>query len=160
MIRFERATPADAEVLTAVQVRTFDDDSRRFLNKPRGGPPGYDSVQWQRMIMQRAAAYYKIVADDVVIGGMIVFNMGGGHYELGRIYLDPAHQDRGIGQQAMRFVEQAHPQAKRWTLDTPLWATRNHYFYEKLGYRRVRETPEFVYYEKVIGAERAENLSR
>ena len=148
MIRFEEATPADAPALTAVQKRTFDDDSRRFAGQPSGGPPGYDSVRWQIEIMRKAAAYYKMLADGQIVGGIIVFDLGGGHFELGRIWIDPAFQDQGTGAAAMQFIEQAHPQARRWTLDTPAWATRNHHFYEKMGYAKVREDNGFYYYEK------------
>ncbi len=35
-ITFKQAAPADAEALTAVQRRTFDDDSRRHGHRPRG----------------------------------------------------------------------------------------------------------------------------
>ena len=138
MITFERTTPADAAALTGVQTRTFDDDARRFGGQDCGGPPGYDDVGWQLQIMQRGH-YYKILCDGQIVGGIIVFNLGRGHYELGRIYLDPDYQDRGIGTQAMAFIEAAYPQAARWILDTPGWATRNQHFYEKLGYVRVRE---------------------
>ena len=142
MIRFEQATPADAPALAEVQTRTFDDDSRRFAGQPCGGPPGYNSAAWQIDMLRRATAYYKILSDDQIIGGIIVFNLKPGHYELGRIYLDPAFQDRGIGQQAIRFIEQAHPDAVRWTLGTPSWAARNHHFYEKVGYVKTREVQD------------------
>jgi ribosomal protein S18 acetylase RimI-like enzyme len=145
---FEKATPADAAALTAVQKRTFDDDARRFSGQPSGGPPGYDSERWQLTMMIRATAYYKIVDGDQIIGGIIVFDMGGGHFVLGRIWIDPAYQDRGIGKQAIQFIEQAHPQAKKWTLDTPAWAVRNHHFYEKAGYVKTREADGMLFYEK------------
>jgi ribosomal protein S18 acetylase RimI-like enzyme len=149
---FEKATPADAAVLTAVQKRTFDDDSRRFAGRPGGGPPGYDSERWQLVTMIKAAAYYKILDDGQVIGGIIVFDKGGGHFHLGRIWIDPDYQDRGIGGQAIRFIEQAHPQATKWTLDTPAWAVRNHHFYEKAGYVKTREADGFFFYEKKMPA--------
>ena len=148
MIQFEQATPADAPALTAVQKRTFDDDAQRFAGQPSGGPPGYDSVRWQIEIMGKAAAYYKVLADGQIIGGMIVFDKGREHCVLGRIWIDPAFQNQGIGATAMQFIEQAHPQARRWTLDTPAWATRNHHFYEKMGYVKVREGDGFFHYEK------------
>jgi hypothetical protein len=43
MIKFVRAKYEDAEKLTEVQIKTFDDDSRRFFGQPSGGPPGYNS---------------------------------------------------------------------------------------------------------------------
>lgn len=157
MIAFELATPDDVPALTDVQIRCFDDDARQHDLGERGGPPGYDSEAWQSVMMQHAA-YYKIVDDGRIIGGMIAFDLGGGHFELGRIYLDPVYQNRGIGTQALRFVEAAHPQATRWTLDTPSWARRNRHFYEKMGYVKTGELqPEgadftLFLYEKRIAA--------
>ena len=52
MPEFERASESDAEALTEIQVRTFDDDSRRFAGEPSGGPPGYDSPEWQVAMMR------------------------------------------------------------------------------------------------------------
>ena len=140
MIRFEKATPADAAALTEVQVRAFDDDTRRYPGVPAGGPPGYDDLGWQLDRMSRGH-YFKIVEGETIVGGAIVFRVGPGHCELGRIWIDPAHQGRGIGGETLRFLEGAFPDASRWTLDTPAWATRNHSFYERHGYRKVREGP-------------------
>lgn len=71
MIKFVKAKFEDAEKLTEVQIRTFDDDSRRFSGQPSGGPPGYNSVRWQLMIM-RKGIYYKI--------------LDGSTKELGKVY--------------------------------------------------------------------------
>jgi ribosomal protein S18 acetylase RimI-like enzyme len=136
----QRATDQDAVELTAIQTRTFEDDNQR---KPPGcsleGPPGYDSVAWNTARIA-STPYFKIVCDGRIVGGIIVFRMGDGHYELGRIYVDPAFQDQGIGQAAMRQLLAAYPHARRWTLGTPKWALRNQHFYEKLGFVVVRET--------------------
>ena len=91
MIRFAKARYKDAEKLTEVQIKTFDDDARKFFGKPEGGPPGYNSVPWQRMIMKKGF-YYKILAGNTIIGGIIVFKVKPGHYNLGRIYIDPEYQ--------------------------------------------------------------------
>lgn len=96
MIKFAKAEYEDAEKLTEVQIKTFDDDSRRFFGRPGGGPPGYDSVVWQKMIMKKGF-YYKILDEDRIIGGIIVFRVKPGHYNLGRIYIDPDCQNKGIG---------------------------------------------------------------
>jgi GNAT superfamily N-acetyltransferase len=140
-IRFEKARIEDAEALTEVQRRTFDDDSRRFAGQP-GGPPGYDSVDWTLWAI-RAGIYYKILAGDQIIGGVILFDMHKRHFNLGRIFVDPDWQNQGIGTLAIRFVEKAFPYVERWSLDTPEWAVRNHHFYGKLGYVKVgEEVPE------------------
>ena len=137
MIRFVKARTRDAEELTEVQRRTFDEDSRRFAGRP-GGPPGYDSVDWTLWAI-KTGIYFKISAGDQIIGGVILFDMHQRHFNLGRIFVDPDWQDRGIGTQAIQFIEKTFPYVKRWSLDTPEWAVRNHHFYEKLGYVRVGE---------------------
>jgi len=140
MVRFQKARPEDAEILTEVQVRTFDNDARRFAvpSAVRGGPPGYDSVAWQLQMMKEGI-YYKILAGDQIIGGFILFDMKHRHFNLGRIFVDPDWQNQGIGTQAIEFMEKAFPYVKKWSLDTPAWAHRNQHFYEKMGYVRVGE---------------------
>jgi ribosomal protein S18 acetylase RimI-like enzyme len=140
MIEIKRATPMDAEKLTQVQTCTFQDDNQR---KPPGcsmeGPPGYDSVGWNTRWIGRTP-YYKILSGGQIVGGLIVFDLGQGRYELGRIYVDPACQNQGIGQQAIAWMFRAFPDAVQWTVGTPGWAKRNQHFYEKMGFVRVRET--------------------
>ena len=144
LIRFEKARFQDAAALTDVQQQTFDDDSRRFAGRPSGGgPPGYDSVDWTLWAI-KTGIYYKILAGPFppqIVGGVILFDMHRRHFNLGRIFVEPAWQDRGIGSQAIRFIEKTFPYVKRWSLDTPEWATRNHHFYERLGYIKVGEEP-------------------
>lgn len=140
MVRIEKARPEDTDELTEIQTRTFQDDNRL---KPPGcsseGPPGYDSVEWNAERIAETL-YYKILLGERIVGGIIVFEMGPGWYELGRIYIDPEVQDRGIGQRAIELMFDAFPQAERWTLGTPSWATRNRHVYEKMGFVKVRET--------------------
>ena len=135
LIRFVKARTRDAEALTEVQTRTFDDDSQRFAGRP-GGPPGYDSVDWTLWAI-KTGIYFKILVGDQIIGGVILFNMHKDHFNLGRIFVESDWQNQGIGSQAVRFVEKAFRHVKRWSLDTPEWAVRNHHFYEKLGYVKV-----------------------
>lgn len=156
VITFEKASDKDAIQLAKVQTRTFDDDSRRYLGSSAGGPPGYDSPHWQiRMIHE--GIYFKILNENNLIGGIIVFKAENSHYVLGRIFIDPGFQNIGIGSQAMRFLEEHFKDARKWTLRTPEWATRNHYFYSKCGFMKIGNTEllpegfmEFQF-EKIIG---------
>jgi GNAT superfamily N-acetyltransferase len=137
-VSFERAAVADAEALVAVQVAAFHSDAIAYPGVGIGGPPGYDSVEEAVRKITRHECY-KIVSDGRIIGGIVVFDQGRGHFHLDLIYLDPGQHGRGIGTEAMRFIERTH-RATRWTLDTPSWAVRNQHFYEKLGYAKVGET--------------------
>jgi len=147
MIRFVRASVEDAETLTKIMTYAFDEDSRKFADIPKNGPPGYDMVEWHTFLMQKGF-YYKILSDEYIIGGFTVFNLGDGHYRLGTIYIHPDFQNKGIGTQAVKFIEKTFPQAKEWSLDTASWARRNHHFYEKLGYVKVGETKTENHFEK------------
>jgi GNAT superfamily N-acetyltransferase len=136
-VTFERATPADAEALVAAQIAAFHDDTRLY-GVELGGPPGYDSVEVMLKKIAEAECY-KIVCDGETIGGIILFDEGEGHMHLDVLDIHPDYHNRGIGTQAMQFIEHAYPAATRWTLDTPLYATRNQHFYEKFGYVKVVE---------------------
>jgi len=139
------ATPDDAGQLTVVQGRAFLDD-RKWMPKnilssilamddPQPGSPGCTSVEWnRRAIENERVTYYKILLGDRIVGGLILFDNGGGEWELGRIYIDPDYQNRAIGQHALLKMYQFHPDVKRWRLGTPEWATRNQHFYQKMGF--------------------------
>lgn len=154
-IQFEKATADDAKKLLDVQIRAFHHDEVMYPDEPLavGGPPDYDSLDVMLDDIEKQLCY-KMVLDGVIIGGITIFNRGGGHYHLHIIHIDPLYHNKGIGSQAMRFIEANHP-ASKWTLDTPWYATRNQHFYEKLGYIKVGETTEsdgFILfsYEKVM----------
>jgi GNAT superfamily N-acetyltransferase len=140
MIELSRALRPDAGTLIETQVRAFQDDNK---NKPAGCsleiPPGCDSLEWNMHWIEQTH-YYKIMCNGKIVGGLILFDLEDGCFEVGRIWVDPDQQNRGIGQAAMQAAFAAHPQATRWTLGTPSWALRNRYFYEKLGFNLVRES--------------------
>jgi GNAT superfamily N-acetyltransferase len=136
-ITFERATAADVETLVKVQIAAFHDDARLYPGVEPGGPPGYDSVEVQLQKIQEDE-YYKIVGSGQIIGGIVVFNQGEGHFHLDLLYVDPDYHNLGIGTRAMQFIEKTYP-AIKWTLDTPGYAVRNRHFYEKFGYMKVGE---------------------
>jgi GNAT superfamily N-acetyltransferase len=135
MIRFEKAKAKDATSLARVSRRAFDYDIHYGAPGP-GGPPGYKSDQWQSKMM-RIGQYYKILADEQIIGGFIIFRKAPREYELGRIFIDPDFQNQGIGAQTFEFIWKEFPLAKSWTLSTPAWNQRNRHFYKKVGFVKI-----------------------
>ncbi|MFU8887967.1 MAG: GNAT family N-acetyltransferase [Trueperaceae bacterium] len=151
----------DVDALTAVMTRAFDDDARRHLGVPKGGPPGYDSGEFLREhgLDPRARAFVAVLGGRPV-GAIIVFPHDEGDHVLGCMFTDPAVQRRGIGAALFRFVEDRFP-ARSWTLETPGSATSNHRFYaEKCGFRRAGEWEDpdgvgtMLVFEKAGGAAR------
>ena len=160
MVELKRAEIPDMEMLITTQIRTFKDDNKR---KPPDcsmeGPPGYNSVKWNSHWIENTP-YYKILCHGQIIGGLILFDMDEDHFEVGRIWIDPDFQNQGFGQAAMKTLFNLHPDVKKWTLGTPSWAIRNQYFYEKMGFMRLRETaiePKLgwsaIEYELIFGKE-------
>jgi len=135
MVRFARARPRDAVLLAQVSQDAFHSDI--YCGAPGlGGPPGYKSAEWQKQMM-RIGDYYKMVMDDQIVGGVIAIRKAPRCYELGRIFVAPDYQNRGIGAQAFEFLWQEYPLAKRWTLGTPAWNVRTRHFYKKVGFVEV-----------------------
>jgi GNAT superfamily N-acetyltransferase len=133
----ERAAEADAETLVNAEISAFHNDTTLY-GVPLGGPPGYDSVD-SALQKIREDDYYKIVYDGQIVGGIVVYDEGGGHFHLDLIFIHPDYHNLGIGTRAMQFIEQAYPTATRWTLNTPTYAIRNQHFYEKHGFVNVGE---------------------
>ncbi len=140
MVELKRALENDVKALVKTQISAFDDDNKL---KPPGcsmeGPPGYDSADWNIHWIQDTP-YYKILSAGQIVGGLILFNGGEAHFEVGRILIDPEYQNQGIGGSAMQAMFSQHPDVKKWTLGTPSWAIWVQHFYEKMGFTKIRET--------------------
>ncbi len=153
---FEKFEQSDIPELTGVMTRAFDDDAQKHLGKPRGGPEGYDNGDFFRtwLFGYDVTRGFKVVHRGKAIGGMVLWILPDGNNILGAIFVEPAYQDRGVGAQMWQFVEATYPQTRSWRLATPDWATKNHAFYAKCGFKRVGrdalpDVPEgFFVYQK------------
>lgn len=145
-LMFTRAGIADALVLNCISKQSFDSDIE--VGAPStGGPPGYMSLKYH-MKMARSNHLYKLTEDGLIVGGAILF-LSGDTLNIGRIFISPEHFHKGYGSYMMREIEAMFPEAKTFTLDTPVWNTRTNAFYTKLGYTEVKRNHELVYYSKV-----------
>jgi len=134
---------SDIPDLTSVMARAFDDDAKKHLGREKGGPPGYDNGDFFRqwLLPYEESVGYKIIAGEEIIGGIIVWILPEDHNILGTIFVDPSHQDQGVGQQVWAFIEETYPETTSWRLGTPTWAIKNHHFYEKCGFEKVEDDP-------------------
>ena len=97
-----------------------------------------------------------ILADDTIIGGAFVVGIGK-KGEIGAIFIDPVHQKKGYGKQAMLEIEKRYPRIKKWKVDVLAEKTHLHGFYESLGYARIGEMTDnasglngFVYEKSLL----------
>ena len=151
-----RAETEDAKVLTESCKRAFDSDSEHGSPGP-GGPPGYDSVEWNiDKIRNRYLHYYKILLEDQIVGGFIVGNRGPGYQVCERIWLDPNHMRKGLGTSTFDLILGLYPDADLWALGTPEWNTRTNPFYQSIGFAQIGKTHEYswdgIYYEKKMSS--------
>jgi len=148
-IKFERATIDDVEALINVRNQCFYADYIRY-----GECPGYNisKVSMTNSILNRIA--YKINCNNQIIGNISVRDNHDNSYYLGCLCVIPDYENKGIGQEAIKFIENEFPNATVWTLKTPVDKNINHYFYKKAGYTIVKEymdgSVKLVLFEKKI----------
>ncbi|MFW9813235.1 MAG: GNAT family N-acetyltransferase [Candidatus Thorarchaeota archaeon] len=154
MIALQRAALEDAELLTHSCKRAFDSDSE-YGAPGSGGPPGYDSLDWNiRILKNRYLQYYKILEGSEIVGGFIVGERGPNYQVCERIWVDPDHMRKHIGSKTFKMIWNLYPSAELWVLGTPEWNTRTNPFYQSIGFVQIGKTHEYswdgIYYEKRI----------
>ena len=101
--------------------------------------PGYhQSVDIIKEAIETSNAFM-ILSDESPIGYIRVKNRGNGDYFLCSICIIPRCENQGVGQMAMRYLEQHFTDAKHWSLETPADKERNCCFYRKCGFQTTQE---------------------
>jgi len=134
-VRMEKATSSDAEILAELSKGAFHTDAKVFDFEEPGGPPGYDSPEFQNWAM-KTLTYNKILYDEAIVGGIIIDSGKVDHHILERIFVDPRYHNKGIATKAMTIIFHEYDDVI-WTLGTPEWNVRTRHFYEKLGFNQV-----------------------
>jgi len=146
----------DIPSLTTIMTAAFNQDAQLFHGKQEDGPPGYDTGEFFRkwLFGQEVTAGFKILSDGEIVGATIVWIHPSGENFLGTIFVDPEHQNKGIGSQTWRFIEASYPLARSWSLTTPALSKRNRHFYvAKCGFREERIEDGFVHMKKITKAD-------
>lgn len=164
-VTIQHAEPEDSEILADISKRAFDSDIDVGALRP-GGPPGYDSIEHhRRSIENKTFEYLKILYDGKIVGGTSVFKISDTHYEIFNVFIDPEYHRKGIGTRSFELIKERYPQAKKWTLDTPVWNTRTKAYYEKLGFKQYgifRWVPTFELraYELFLDSDYKEGITK
>ncbi len=153
MITIEKASIADAELLTEIKKKTFDEEARKWL--PKQGdivdyniqPPNYASIETAKYMI-RELNYYKIIFNEEIVGGVVVTLSGKTHGRIDRIFIDPHYQGKGMGSKAIELIEEVFPNVSTWDLETSSRQLNNHIFYEKMGFQNTFQTEDEYGYEK------------
>ncbi|WP_179218687.1 bifunctional GNAT family N-acetyltransferase/NUDIX hydrolase [Saccharibacillus sp. O23] len=133
-ITLAAARTEDMEALRRIAIEAFAPDLQRYGTMPQG----IETREWHEQGMADGS-YLAIFAGERLAGGARIFDLGDGRFRLGSLFVDPSLHGRGIGSATLAAIEQRHPEAKEWSLDTPAGSERNHRFYRHAGYVKVGE---------------------
>ncbi|MDR3594358.1 GNAT family N-acetyltransferase [Clostridium sp.] len=133
-IEFERATINDIDELINVRNQSFYEDYVKY-----GECPGYNLTKESMTNIILSRIVYKIIYDNQMVGSISIKDNNDNTYYLGCLCVIPDYENKGIGQEALRFIERKFPNAIALTLETPADKERNHYFYKKSGYNIIKE---------------------
>ncbi|PEB83662.1 GNAT family N-acetyltransferase [Bacillus cereus] len=154
-IRIEKASITDAEKLTEIKKRTFDEEAKKWLPNQENiidyniQPPGYSSIEMTKYMIKELN-YFKVIYNKTIVGGIIVTISGKSFGRIDRIFVDPDSQGKGIGSKVIDLIEKEFPNVRAWDLETSSRQLNNHYFYEKMGYQATFKTEDEYCYIKRI----------
>lgn len=164
IISLEKATILDAEKLTEIMTRTFDEEAKRWLCDQGDvidyniQPPGYSSVEMMKYSIEELDSF-KVIMDDKIIGGIIVTISGKSYGRIDRIFVDPDYQGKGIGSHVIKSIEVEYPSIRIWDLETSSRQLNNHHFYKKMGYEiTFKSEDEYCYVKRITVESAKENL--
>lgn len=149
MISIVKATLADAQDITKIKINAFNKEINTYLGR-NGGPPGYDSVESEREIIEKFEAY-KIMLDQQLIGAFFVILYEDGKARFEDFVIDPEYQGNGYGYKTLQLVQEMYPSIIEWYLSTPIFSVGNQHLYEKFGYQEIgRDEHEIEYCKKCM----------
>lgn len=138
-LRIETSKLEDAKVLQKIQENVFQEDLKLYKNEDNC--PANEKVEnIERKILSHHSFYYSIILEDKIVGGFDVRIKKDETHLLHRIYICADEQNKGLGKQVMKMIENEFSKAKTWILDTPHLNKRNQHFYESLGFKKIGES--------------------
>ncbi|WP_313076069.1 GNAT family N-acetyltransferase [Lacrimispora sp.] len=147
MLEIKRAVLKDAEAITEIKIKAFNNEINTYLGR-NGGPPGYDKVESEKDIIANFIAY-KIVLDNNIIGGLFLIPKEGNKMRFEDFVINPIYQGNGYGYKVMQLIEMIHPDIKEWQLSTPVFSVGNQHLYTKFGYKENSRNDDEIEYVKL-----------
>ena len=128
-LRFEPATLWEVEEMIEVHNLAFARD-----REEHGFSPGYGHTPQTMAGLILTCQSYFIREKDRTIGALLYRQTGEDALCLESLCVIPSYQGKGVGHQAMQYLEQLHSRTSCWTLTTPAEAKDNQEFYRRQGF--------------------------
>lgn len=132
---FRKSTLEDIESLLPIQKASFQEDLEKYEDFETN-----PACETKEKLAENIKRYhhFTILDGDTVIGAIDVRG-NDERMHIDKVFISPESQNKGIGTASIQFLEEKFPNVKLWTLYTPYLSFRNHHFYEKFGYKKVKE---------------------
>lgn len=130
-----RASLADAELIWEMQKQAFAPLLDKYQDTDTN--PAAEPIDKVIMRLKQPFTYYYLIQEDGCTAGAIRIvdkQEPGKRKRISPLFILPAHQGRGLAQQAISAAEALHG-AHDWELDTIAQEAGNCHLYEKMGYR-------------------------
>lgn len=129
----------DISELTPIMKAAFDADTKMHTDLEEDGPNGYDNGELLKKLMYLENTESKVIyADGIIVGGYTIIK-DEDIYTLDMLFINPTCASKGIGTKVWKDIEKEYTEAKTWMLETPDYSKRNHHFYEKCGFKKIKE---------------------
>ena len=142
MITLRETTIEDVNALTAIQQNAFLPLCEKYHDA--GNPCLRDERDILCRLNNPKFLYLTILYDEKIVGGILyrikgstpfVKNLRWGKYYLGRVYISPEYQNKGIATEAILQSEKLLKKPKKLYVDFPEDLDKNRKCYTKCGYR-------------------------
>lgn len=138
-VEFKQATIDEFDDIQEKMKMSFSDISMNYVSNPDLLPPGMDDGSYLKKKIPEGSII-NIKLDDEIVGGYHVLSYLDNQkdMELKLLWISTNHQNKGLGSIAWQHIEKTYKTDVWWVL-TPKFALSNHRFYEKLGFKKVKE---------------------
>lgn len=142
MITLRETTIEDVNALTAIQQNAFLPLYEKYHDA--GNPCLRDERDILCRLNNPKFLYLTILSDEKIVGGILyrikgstpfVKNLRWGKYYLGRVYISPEYQNKGIATEAILQSENFLKKPRKLYVDFPEDLDKNRKCYTKCGYR-------------------------
>jgi GNAT superfamily N-acetyltransferase len=153
-VTVKEASMDEFEEINQKMKQAFIDISVKYVGDPNLIPPEISDGSLLKEFIPKKE-YFNIFLDIDIVGGYYIrpYKNSPKDMELRVFWVATEHQGKGIGTIGWNLIEQTH-KSKVWWLETPKFALSNQHFYEKLGFKKVKEnafpTVTLILYRKEI----------
>lgn len=140
MLSLTIASQNDIVKLRDLAIDAFSEDK---IHRPEsilhGDPPGLSNLEKHQGWLE-SSTYLKCTMNEKIVGSCILeFESDVG--TLFGLHVGSQSMNKGIGSWVIAEIVRMYPLISLWSVQTPDYATRNHYFYRKNGFYLFEKTP-------------------